>query len=200
MSQTFWGLIVFQGTRHWSHFWPQCFRSKFWSCSFWWVTVFIITSPFYSCQPNIGSCCEASFLFWLVLSWYFISFSLVLCLFSTGFPKTLSFSVFNTSCVTLTFTLRILGDGRGSSSVSYEEHLSHVSRNNPPFFSERISVRPAEFTISPRSGSVSPQSHVTIQVKLGFFYAEWELYFLCESLPVSEITQNIRNRFEVNVE
>lgn len=99
----------------------------------------------------------------------FISFSLVLSLFSTGFPKTLSFSVFNTSCVTLTFTLRVLGDGRGSSSVSYEEHLSDVSRNNRQFFSERIPVRPAEFTISPSSASVSPQSHVTIQVKFGFF-------------------------------
>ncbi|XP_056908191.1 hydrocephalus-inducing protein homolog isoform X4 [Takifugu flavidus] len=83
-----------------------------------------------------------------------------------GFPKTLSFSVFNTSRVTLTFTLRVLGDGRGSSSVSYEEHLSDVSRNHPQFSSERISVGPAEFTISPSSGSVSPQSHVTIQVTL----------------------------------
>lgn len=93
----------------------------------------------------------------------------LLSLSSAGFPKTLSFSVLNTSAVTLTFTLRVLGDGRGPSSVSYEEHLSHVSRNLPQFSSEPVSVRPAEFTLRPSSGSVSPRSHLTIQVKFGFF-------------------------------
>lgn len=78
--------------------------------------------------------------------------------------------------MTLTFTLRVLGDGRGSSSMSYEEHLSDVSRNHPQFSSERISVGPAEFTISPSSGSVSPQSHVTIQVKFGFLFFFDEIF------------------------
>lgn len=66
----------------------------------------------------------------------------------------------------LNFTMRILGDGLGSSSVTYEEHLSDMSKNNWQFFAaEDISVRPAEFTITPASGLVSAQSHITVEVK-----------------------------------
>lgn len=106
-----------------------------------------------------------SFLFIFLIISVSLSFAFLACV-STGFPKTLSFSVFNTSCVPLAFRLRVLGDGTGSPSVSYEEHLADVSRNQWHMAAaEGVSVRPAEFTISPSSGSVSPQSHITIQVR-----------------------------------
>lgn len=75
----------------------------------------------------------------------------------------LTFSVFNTSCVPLSFGLRILGDGLGPPSVSYEDYLSDMSRNNQQVVNKR--GRPAEFSISPSSGCASPQSHVLVEVE-----------------------------------
>lgn len=91
--------------------------------------------------------------------------SSLLCPVSAGFPKSLTFSIFNTSCVPLTFDLRILGDGLGPPSVSYEDHLSDVSRNDRQVVAVGDTHgRPAEFTISPSSACASPQSHVLVQV------------------------------------
>lgn len=72
--------------------------------------------------------------------------------------------------------MRILGDGLGSPSVSYEGRLSDVSRKNWQFIAaEDVHVRPAEFTISPTSDFVSPQSHVTVEVKW-LWYTELDIH------------------------
>lgn len=106
---------------------------------------------------------HSSWVFGSVLSSCLCSF--VLSSVSAGFPKTLTFSVFNTSCVPLTFSLRVLGDGLGPPSRSYEDHLSDVSRNDGQAAAVGdMHGRPAEFTIRPSSGCVSPQSHVLVQV------------------------------------
>lgn len=66
----------------------------------------------------------------------------------------------------LSFGLRILGDGLGPPSVSYEDHLSDMSRNNQPVVAaEDKCGRPAEFSISPSSGCASPQSDVLVEVE-----------------------------------
>lgn len=83
-----------------------------------------------------------------------------------GFPKTLTFSVLNTSCVPLTFSLRVLGDGLGPPSVSYEDHLSDMSSSHRQVVAaEDKPGRPAEFSIRPSSGCVSPQSQELLQVE-----------------------------------
>uniref|UniRef100_A0A3Q4BV25 HYDIN/VesB/CFA65-like Ig-like domain-containing protein n=1 Tax=Mola mola TaxID=94237 RepID=A0A3Q4BV25_MOLML len=84
-----------------------------------------------------------------------------------GFPKTLPFSIFNTSAVPMTFALRVLGDGFGSPSVTYEEQLSDMSRNTWQASAARgLHARPMEFTISPATGTVASMSSVTIEVTL----------------------------------
>lgn len=76
----------------------------------------------------------------------------------------------------LTFSLRILGDGLGPPSVSYEDHLSDMSRNNPQVVAaEDKRERPAEFTINPSSGCLSPQSHVLVEVE-SVSYTHLDLY------------------------
>lgn len=83
----------------------------------------------------------------------------------TGFPKTLSCSLFNTSCVSMTICLRVLGDGLGPASVSYDKRLSDMSRNNWQASAARgCHARPMELTISPASGSVPPMSEFPIEV------------------------------------
>lgn len=76
----------------------------------------------------------------------------------------MTFSVFNTSCVPLTFSLRILGDGLGPPSVSYKDHLSNMSKNDQQVIAVDKRGQPAEFTISPSSGCASAQSHVLVEV------------------------------------
>lgn len=93
---------------------------------------------------------------------FFVSLS-----FGAGFPKTLTCSLFNTSCVPMAFTLRVLGDGLGSPSVNYNKQLSDTSRSDWQASPARnLHARPAEFTISPAAGSVLPKSDVTIEVQL----------------------------------
>lgn len=83
----------------------------------------------------------------------------------TGFPKTLSCSLFNTSCVPVAICLRVLGDGLGPPSVSYDKQLSDMSRNNWQASDARgCHARPMELTISPASGSVPPMSEFPIEV------------------------------------
>lgn len=86
--------------------------------------------------------------------------------FYAGFPRTLSFTLFNTSSVTLKFALRVLGDGLGSPSVSYDKQMSKMSRNQCQVIASKgLHAQPAEFTINPAVGSVPSISNVTIQVK-----------------------------------
>lgn len=66
----------------------------------------------------------------------------------------------------MTFTLRVLGDGLGSPSASYNKQLSNVSRSNwQASPARKLHARPAEFTINPAAGSVLPMSDVTIEVQ-----------------------------------
>lgn len=93
-----------------------------------------------------------------VLIW---AVSLSVC---TGFPKTLSCSLFNSSYVPMTFALRVLGDGLGSPSVTWEQ-LSNGSKHNWQVSAARdLYARPAEFTIRPATGSVRSMSDITIKV------------------------------------
>ncbi|XP_027128846.1 hydrocephalus-inducing protein homolog isoform X3 [Larimichthys crocea] len=83
-----------------------------------------------------------------------------------GFPKTLSCSLFNSSYVPMTFALRVLGDGLGSPSVTWEQ-LSNGSKHNWQVSAARdLYARPAEFTIRPATGSVRSMSDITIKVTL----------------------------------
>lgn len=92
----------------------------------------------------------------------------------------------------LAFRLRVLGDGLGSPSVSYEEHLADMSRNKRHIAAaEGISVRPAEFTISPSSGSVLPQLHVTIQVRCVCYTQLFIVTSSKEVVPVSVFVSKI---------
>nr|XP_019962004.1 PREDICTED: hydrocephalus-inducing protein homolog [Paralichthys olivaceus] len=84
-----------------------------------------------------------------------------------GFPKTLDFTLFNTSLVPMTFALRVLGDGLGSPSVSCSQQVSEMSRNNWQGSTARnIHARPVEFIAKPAVGSVRALSDVTIKVTL----------------------------------
>lgn len=66
----------------------------------------------------------------------------------------------------MTFALRVLGDGLGSPSVSYDKQLFDMSRNNWQASAARdLHARPVEFTISPAAGSVPSMSDVTIEVQ-----------------------------------
>lgn len=92
-------------------------------------------------------------------------FCFFLFYFSTnvpGFPATLTCTLFNTSFVPMNFSLRVLGDGSGSQSVSSSSHVSNLSHKNWKGHAAR--VRPVEFTIIPAAGSVRAMSDVNIKV------------------------------------
>ncbi|XP_054633597.1 hydrocephalus-inducing protein homolog [Dunckerocampus dactyliophorus] len=86
---------------------------------------------------------------------------------SFGFPKTEMCSLFNTSFVPMTFSLRVVGDGLGSPSVTSDQQVCELCRNNwQGTSSHDLSARPVEFTVSPASGSVRAMSDVSIKVTL----------------------------------
>ncbi|XP_008933568.1 PREDICTED: hydrocephalus-inducing protein homolog, partial [Merops nubicus] len=84
---------------------------------------------------------------------------------SFGFPHTLSCRLTNTSLVPMTFNLRIPGDGSGEPSVT---SFVQVVDNTHPSWRKgaRGRVRPTEFTIRPRRGTIRSQGFVDIQVTL----------------------------------
>ncbi|KAJ8247378.1 hypothetical protein GJAV_G00245700 [Gymnothorax javanicus] len=82
-----------------------------------------------------------------------------------GFPQTLTCSLNNTSLVPLTFHLRILGDGTGPSSVTSADQVSDLNRRDWGAGST-LADRPAEFTVSPSSGTVRAQGDVDVRVTL----------------------------------
>lgn len=66
----------------------------------------------------------------------------------------------------MTFALRVLGDGLGSPSVSYDKQLSDMSRNNWQASAARdLHARHVEFNISPAAGSLPSMSDVAIEVQ-----------------------------------
>ncbi|XP_074697991.1 hydrocephalus-inducing protein homolog [Strix aluco] len=84
---------------------------------------------------------------------------------SFGFPHTLSCRLTNTSLVPLTFNLRIPGDGLGEPSVSSSVQMSDntcLRRRK----GAQPRLRPTEFTIKPRRGTVRPLGFLDIQVTL----------------------------------
>ncbi|KAG7521590.1 hydrocephalus-inducing protein-like [Solea senegalensis] len=84
-----------------------------------------------------------------------------------GFPQTLTFTLFNTSFVPMNFSLRVLGDGLGSRSVTGAKQASEASRNNWQGSAARDPhARPVEFSINPAVDSVRAMSDVTIKVTL----------------------------------
>ncbi|XP_074708613.1 hydrocephalus-inducing protein homolog [Strix uralensis] len=84
---------------------------------------------------------------------------------SFGFPHTLSCRLTNTSLVPLTFNLRIPGDGLGEPSVSSSVQMSDNTRLLRRKGAQPR-LRPTEFTIKPRRGTIHPLGFLDIQVTL----------------------------------
>ncbi|XP_047008963.2 hydrocephalus-inducing protein homolog isoform X3 [Ictalurus punctatus] len=84
---------------------------------------------------------------------------------SFGFPHTLTCSLSNTSLVSMSFDLRIPGDGMGRHSVTSTEQVTELDRNawKP---GDRASERPREFRVTPGSGNIRAQSQMDIKVTL----------------------------------
>ncbi|KAG7333195.1 hypothetical protein KOW79_003330 [Hemibagrus wyckioides] len=84
---------------------------------------------------------------------------------SYGFPQTLTCSLTNTSLVSMSFGLRIPGDGMGRDSVTSTEQVTELDRNDwKP--GDRASERPREFRVTPSSGTIRAQSQMVIKVTL----------------------------------
>lgn len=65
----------------------------------------------------------------------------------------------------MSISLRVLGDGLGAPSVSYDKQLLDTSRNSWQASAAKGShARPVELTISPASGCVPPMSDFPIEV------------------------------------
>ncbi|CAM9137355.1 unnamed protein product, partial [Bubo scandiacus] len=84
---------------------------------------------------------------------------------SFGFPHTLSCRLTNASLVPLTFNLRIPGDGLGEPSVSSSVQMSDNTRLLRRKGAQPC-LRPTEFTIKPRRGTIRPLGLLDIQVTL----------------------------------
>ncbi|XP_062860193.1 hydrocephalus-inducing protein homolog [Trichomycterus rosablanca] len=84
---------------------------------------------------------------------------------SYGFPHTLTCSLSNTSLVSMSFSLRIPGDGTEWNSVNSDQQVSQLHRNGwGP--GDNASERPREFTVTPSSGTIRAQSQMDIKVTL----------------------------------
>ena len=77
---------------------------------------------------------------------------------SYGFVNNQTCVLSNTALVPMTFNLRVPGDGTGESICSTSEFGSTVS--------ETSVVPPKEFEITPSSGTLDPQSEISIQVSM----------------------------------
>ncbi|XP_074751314.1 hydrocephalus-inducing protein homolog, partial [Athene noctua] len=84
---------------------------------------------------------------------------------SFGFPHTLSCRLTNNSLVPLTFNLRIPGDGLGEPSVSSLAQITENTRLLQRKGAHRH-LRPREFSIKPRRGTIRPLGFLDIQVTL----------------------------------
>lgn len=92
-------------------------------------------------------------------------FASAVCIDSKGFPHTLTCSLSNTSLVSMSFDLRIPGDGIGRDSVTSIEQVTELDRNDwKP--GDRTSERPQEFRVTPSSGTIRAQSQMDIKVRL----------------------------------
>ncbi|KAL6479129.1 hypothetical protein MHYP_G00125620 [Metynnis hypsauchen] len=84
---------------------------------------------------------------------------------SFGFPNMLTCWLSNTSLVSMSFGLRIPGDGMERHSVTSMEQVSQLDRNEwRP--ADKLSGRPREFKVTPSAGTIRAQSQIDIQVTL----------------------------------
>ncbi|XP_051916753.1 hydrocephalus-inducing protein homolog isoform X2 [Hippocampus zosterae] len=84
-----------------------------------------------------------------------------------GFPQTKMCSLINTSFVPMSFSLRVVGDGIGSPSVTSDQQVCELCRNNwQGSTAHDGSTMPVEFTVSPALGSVRAMADVSIKVSL----------------------------------
>ncbi|XP_077372587.1 hydrocephalus-inducing protein homolog [Festucalex cinctus] len=84
-----------------------------------------------------------------------------------GFPQTEMCSLFNTSFVPMSFSLRVVGDGMGSPSVTSDQQVCDLCRNNWQGRAVHdITAMPVEFTVSPATGLVRAMADVSIKVSL----------------------------------
>ncbi|XP_057693166.1 hydrocephalus-inducing protein homolog isoform X2 [Corythoichthys intestinalis] len=84
-----------------------------------------------------------------------------------GFPQTEMCSLFNTSFVPMNFSLRVVGDGMGPPSVTSDQQVCELCRNNwQGSAAHDNSAMPIEFTVSPAVGSVRAMANVSIKVTL----------------------------------
>ncbi|XP_051024710.1 hydrocephalus-inducing protein homolog [Acomys russatus] len=84
---------------------------------------------------------------------------------SYGFPHTLMCSLNNTSLVSMTFNLRVRGDGEGMCSIpSYFQESD--SKKRSWINTEVSTTKPKEFTITPSSGTIRAQGFAAIKVTL----------------------------------
>ncbi|XP_069510876.1 hydrocephalus-inducing protein homolog [Ambystoma mexicanum] len=84
---------------------------------------------------------------------------------SFGFPRALMVCLHNTSLVPMTFNLRVPGDGTGEPSVMSSDQI--MEEDASAWRNERCGdVKPAEFNITPNSGTIRSQGLLDIQVTL----------------------------------
>ncbi|NXT17693.1 HYDIN protein, partial [Syrrhaptes paradoxus] len=84
---------------------------------------------------------------------------------SFGFPHTLSCRINNTSLVPMTYNLRVPGDGSGEPSVT---SFVQISDSTHPSWRKGVQghVKPTEFTVTPRRGTIRALSWMDIEVTL----------------------------------
>ena len=84
-------------------------------------------------------------------------------LFRQGFVNTRHCRLVNTSLIPMTFNLRVPADGgvRGGSRHSLGDSLVDSNISDP---GSSMLAAPQEFTITPSTGTVAPQSSVEIKV------------------------------------
>lgn len=85
-----------------------------------------------------------------------------ICVLFLGLPYTKTFRLTNTSPVSVTFKLRIPGDGSGPVVTCYEQ----MRNNTDPSWRKGIHfyVKPKEFTMTPSQGTILAQGHQDIEV------------------------------------
>ncbi|XP_061629909.1 hydrocephalus-inducing protein homolog [Phyllopteryx taeniolatus] len=84
-----------------------------------------------------------------------------------GFQQTEICTLFNTSFVPMNFSLRVVGDGMGSPSVTSDQQVCELCRNNwQGSAAPDLGAMPVEFTVSPDVGFVRAMADVSIKVTL----------------------------------
>uniref|UniRef100_A0A672JGY3 HYDIN/VesB/CFA65-like Ig-like domain-containing protein n=1 Tax=Salarias fasciatus TaxID=181472 RepID=A0A672JGY3_SALFA len=84
-----------------------------------------------------------------------------------GFPMTYICTLFNPSFVPMNFSLRVLGDGLGPPSVTADRQVADETLKTWRGHTAReLHTQPAEFTVSPATGSVRALSDINVKATL----------------------------------